>query len=141
MANRQPPEEVEEFMETSKRLESGDLPVIEAPDMASHLAPGEVVHHVSYPVFSEDGYIPGARAGSGRLFVTTHRLLFCTAGSCSSFPYADFDELEQEIPGFYVRLRGEHVLHSFFPPSLDPVFAAVVGALNNFGKLKTVEQA
>lgn len=124
---------LEEFRRRSESLSSGELPELPRHIVTSGLEDEEIVHYVSTPVYSREEERTGsASADRGTLILTNKRLIYRHPGETLSILLEDIVEINDSFPGFAIEERGCFEPRYFFAPPLDPIAAAIKGALRRF---------
>lgn len=124
---------LEEFRRRSESLSAGELPELPRHIVTSGLEDEEVVHYVSTPVYSSEEERTGsANAGRGTLILTNKRLIYRRPGETVNIPLENVVEISESFPGFAIEERGCFEPRYFFAPPLDPIAAAIKGALRRF---------
>jgi len=121
------------FLEISEKLRRGLLPTYPAEGLPFALDEGEMVHYVSSPVYlNEQQPLRGRASDKGDFFLTNRRIVFVRQTLALSVPFENVDRVEESQPGFLVKETESFEPLFFFPPSYDPVFAALLGTIHNF---------
>jgi len=121
------------FLEMSEKLRRGSLPTYPAEGLPFVLNEGEVVHYVSSPVYlNEQQPLQGSASDKGDFFLTNRRIVFARQTRALSVPFEKIERVEELQPGFLVKEKESFEPLFFFPPTYDPLFAALRGAIHNF---------
>ncbi len=70
----------------------------------------------------------------GVLILTNRRIVYVRGPETIVVPIENIGHVEETLPGFLIKIKDSFEPLYFFPPPYDPVFAAVKGAVSNFGK-------
>jgi hypothetical protein len=124
---------LEEFNRRSEKLSSGDLPELPRHLVTRGLSDGEMVHYVSTPVYAQEQQRTGsAEQDRGTLILTSKRLIYRNHGETVSIALDDIIEVSESFPGFMIADKDCNQPHYFFTPPLDPILAAIKGALRRY---------
>jgi hypothetical protein len=121
------------FLEMSEKLRRGALPTYSSEGLPFALYEGEMVHYVSSPVYlNEQQPLQRRTSDKGDFFLTNKRMVFVMQNRALSVPFESMERVEELQPGFLIKQRESFEPLFFFPPSYDPLFAALLGAIHNF---------
>lgn len=122
-----------DFFEMSEKFRRGLLPNYIPEQLPFSLERNEIFHLISSPVYLDDKRsTKGTPSDKGDFFLTNKRIVFVYPLGTLTIPLDNVELVEDSPPGFFVKEKGSFEFNYFFPPSCDPVFAAVYGALRNF---------
>lgn len=132
IANGVESEDLAKFMEVSARFRRGLLPTCPSENLPFHLEGGEVLHHVSFPVYVQEQR--ASRLGEfckGRFFLTSRRIVYESQSAAFTVQLENVEQVDEAAPGFVVKEKDSYEPRHFFPSLYDPVYAAVLGAIHN----------
>jgi len=121
------------FLEMSEKLRLGSLPTYPTEGLPFALDEGEVLHHVSSPVYlNEQQPLPESASDKGDFFLTNKRMVFVRQNRPLSIRFEKVERVEELQLGFLVKEKESFEPLFFFPPRYDPVFVVLLYAIHNF---------
>jgi hypothetical protein len=129
--------ELTKFSSLSIDLRQGLLPSC-LPEELGCLQPGETLHYISYPVYVDEQRLAQRKnLAMGKFFLTSRRIVYESQSRAHTIQLENIERVEESPPGFLVKEKGFYEPRYFFPPSYDPVYSAVLGAIRNLKRKRS----
>jgi hypothetical protein len=122
----------EEYQEQCRLYRQGNLPSLSPAGLPFDLAEGEVLRHVSWPVYAGDVVVLGGAGPAYHAYLTNQRLVLMGDGEREDLRLEGLEGVEETNPGFTLREAGSPAPRQFYVGLLDPLAAAIAGALKVF---------
>lgn len=138
IANGSESSDFAKFLHMSTSLRQGLLSTCTSEELPFPLQPGEILHHVSCPVYVDEQRPSKQKdLDKGKFLLTSNRIVYESPSKAFTIQLENVERVEESAPGFFVKEKDAYEPRYFFPPTYDPVCAAVLGAVHNLKKKRS----